>query len=114
MPSPEPAQKTVLFADADVIRQFIAFMERTHASTEPCRCHADADLFAPEADAFDAALDAAIGKAREAHDAGRAAWLAEINETLGLLTMASKPEDVNHTLTLTLIGKLREQVNKAR
>ena len=87
---------------------------RDAASGEPCRCHAD--LFAPPAKAeadpdFDAAIERAIASGRTADDARR---LEDINETIGLITMASKPEDVNHTLTLTLLGKLREQVSRAR
>ena len=111
---PDPTEKTILFADAQTIRKFVAFMERTHAPTEPCKCHAD--LFAPPARAeaapdFDAAIERAIASGRTADDARR---LEDINETIGLITMASKPEDVNHTLTLTLLGKLREQVSRAR
>lgn len=60
-------------------------------------------------DAFDAKLERAIEAAR----ATRAAWVAEGNEMLGLLTMASKPEDVNHSLTVVIIQKLREHINKA-
>lgn len=61
------------------------------------------------ADAFDAALTKAIESAK----ATRAEWIADANEMLGLLTMASKDSDVNHVLTLTLIGKLREHINRA-
>lgn len=65
--------------------------------------------FDAPADAFDVALAKAIESAK----ATRAAWIADANEMLGLLTMASKPEDVNHSLTVVIIQKLREHINKA-
>lgn len=98
--------------------RFGLHQERRDAPTPPCKCHAD--LFAPDhsvdankkvepADAFDAALAKAIESAK----ATRTEWIADANEMLGLLTMASKEGDVNHVLTLTLIGKLREHINRA-
>lgn len=111
---PAPATKYLIHVDAETYRAFGEFIEGRTAPTEPCKCHAD--LFAPPARAeaapdFDAAIERAIASGRTADDARR---LEDINETIGLITMASKPEDVNHTLTLTLLGKLREQVSRAR
>lgn len=68
---------------------------------------------APDKPADKGAFDAAVAKQIEAEKAAKAAWVADANELLGLLTMASKDSDVNHVLTLTLIGRLREHINRA-
>lgn len=60
-----------------------------------------------------AAFDAALGRAIESARATRDEWKADANEMLGLLTLASKPEDANHMLTTVLIQKFREHINRA-
>lgn len=104
-----PTEKTILFADAQAIREFVAFMERTHAPTEPCKCHADADLFAPEADAddaprsFDEAMEEAIADQ----------WADEAAELADMIADAVKPGDANYTLLLRLTRKLQAHIRRA-
>lgn len=69
----------------------------------------DRKLGPEPADAFDAALAKAIESARATRDE----WKADANEMLGLLTLASKEQDVNHMLTTVLLQKLREHIRRA-
>lgn len=109
---PEPAQKTVLFADAEAIRQFIAFMERNHAPTAPCRCHEGYDLSAPpsgEAVACEAGTD--FESAMEEAIADQ--WADEAADLADMIADAIRPGDANYTLLVRLTRKLREHIRRA-
>lgn len=99
--------------------RFGLHQERRDAPTPPCKCHDD--LFAPDhpvdankmVEPAPDALDAAVEKVIQSDKATRDEWKADANEMLGLLTLASKEQDVNHMLTTVLLQKLREHINRA-
>ena len=77
-------------AFTDTTLRFGLHQERRTAPTVPCKCHADADLFAPEADAddaprsFDEAMEEAIADQ----------WADEAAELADMIADAVKPKAV--------------------
>lgn len=101
-----PTEKTILFADAQLIREFVEFCERRDAPTEPCRCHADADLFANGNGApktLDEAMEEVIADQ----------WADEAAELADMIADAVKPGDANYTLLLKLTRRLQTHIRRA-
>lgn len=106
---PAPATKYLIHVDAETYRAFGEFIEGRTAPIVPCKCHADADLFAPEADAddaprsFDEAMEEAIADQ----------WADEAAELADMIADAVKPGDANYTLLLRLTRKLQAHIRRA-
>lgn len=104
-----PAPQFVITGDESMLREFAAYMARRDAPSEPCRCHAGPDLFAPTQAAPDAyeeeRLEAAIGEAADSF------W-AEMRELIAIARNANRCGETNSVEMM--LDKLARHIDKPR